>query len=347
MVEDNKKQEPAAREGADGPGKEQHAKPLLTVEQQIAHMKSKGITFELCSEEDAAEYLSFANNFLRTSAYRKLFQVQTEGEHVGDYVNLDFEHLRKLASFDRGLREVFLAACVDIEHFAKIRLLRLCEERGEDGYAIVDDFLGSLNHAERSRLVGSLRSRGSSGPAHDEYSGDLIARCQDSFPVWVLFEVVELGALVNFVLYCAARWNDEELRGDHYVLRSVKALRNACAHNSLVVNGFCASGERAGYSPERAMLSSLTEHGVPNTKSRRLKLKNLRIAQIAALLYSLDRFCERAPTHARHAARFASLRCDFERIRPLLASNSPLLSYFDFMWKLIDAWLPVGQNSCK
>lgn len=33
-------------------------KPLLTVEQQIEHLKSKGVTFELCSEEDAAEYLS-------------------------------------------------------------------------------------------------------------------------------------------------------------------------------------------------------------------------------------------------------------------------------------------------
>lgn len=32
-------------------------KPLLTVEQQMAHMKEKGIIFDLCSEEEAAKHL--------------------------------------------------------------------------------------------------------------------------------------------------------------------------------------------------------------------------------------------------------------------------------------------------
>lgn len=32
-------------------------KPLLTVEQQMAHMKEKGIIFGLCSEEEAAKHL--------------------------------------------------------------------------------------------------------------------------------------------------------------------------------------------------------------------------------------------------------------------------------------------------
>jgi hypothetical protein len=33
------------------------------------------------------------------------------------------------------MREVFLLACIDVEHFSKMRVLRLCEERHEDGYA--------------------------------------------------------------------------------------------------------------------------------------------------------------------------------------------------------------------
>lgn len=35
----------------DNAAERRHDKPLLTVEQQIAHMKAKGITFELCTEE--------------------------------------------------------------------------------------------------------------------------------------------------------------------------------------------------------------------------------------------------------------------------------------------------------
>ncbi len=32
-------------------------KPILTIEQQIEHLKQKGVAFELCSEEKAADYL--------------------------------------------------------------------------------------------------------------------------------------------------------------------------------------------------------------------------------------------------------------------------------------------------
>lgn len=33
---------------------EKHVKPLLTVEQQLVHLKAKGVTFDLCNEEEAA-----------------------------------------------------------------------------------------------------------------------------------------------------------------------------------------------------------------------------------------------------------------------------------------------------
>lgn len=32
-------------------------KPILAIEQQIEHLKQKGVAFELCSEEEAADYL--------------------------------------------------------------------------------------------------------------------------------------------------------------------------------------------------------------------------------------------------------------------------------------------------
>lgn len=47
-------------------------KPSLAVVEQIEHLKTKGVTFNLCTEEQAAEYLHTANNLLRTSSYRKL-----------------------------------------------------------------------------------------------------------------------------------------------------------------------------------------------------------------------------------------------------------------------------------
>lgn len=57
---------------------EKRAKPPLTVEQQLVHLKAKGVTFDLCNEEEAATYLSDKCQFFRVIAYRKLFD-----KHVG------------------------------------------------------------------------------------------------------------------------------------------------------------------------------------------------------------------------------------------------------------------------
>ena len=40
-------------------------KALLTTNQQIEHLKSKGVTFKLCSEKDAAEYLANHTYFFK------------------------------------------------------------------------------------------------------------------------------------------------------------------------------------------------------------------------------------------------------------------------------------------
>ena len=55
--------------------------PLFTVEQQIDHMKAKGIAFDLCTETDAAEHLRTKCQFFRAYAYRKAFpQVRRRGK---------------------------------------------------------------------------------------------------------------------------------------------------------------------------------------------------------------------------------------------------------------------------
>lgn len=318
----------------------QHPKPLLAVEQQIAHMKSKGITFDLCSEEDASEYLAQANNYLRTASYRKLFPRQVEGPHVGEYVNLDFEHLRALSRIDRRLREALLLATADVEHFAKMKVLRLSEEQGEDGYAIVMDFFASFGRDERRRMQGRLGRRGAEGEGHDMYTGDLIAHYGPVMPLWVLVEVLEFGPFLTLYKFCASRWGDESMLQEHYVLKSTKALRNACAHGACLVNGFCAGGPRADYRTNELIGSSLSERGIKNGKTRRAKLRNLRIAQIAAALYAVNALCPRESTRERNAARLDCVRDFYEQHRQLFRANDGIVSFFDFLWKLVDIWLP-------
>ena len=106
-------------------------KPALTVEQQIEHLKEKGVKFEHSSERQAADYLAHRCNFFKLASYRKLFSKYQGGEQDGRYIALDFAQLRLLASLDQQLRAALLSMTLDIEHFQKVEILGEAMERGE------------------------------------------------------------------------------------------------------------------------------------------------------------------------------------------------------------------------
>ena len=294
-------------------------KPMLTVDEQIAHLKAKGVTFDLCSEDEAADYLGCANNYLRAASYRALYPKQVEGANVGCYINLDFSHLVNLASIDRHLREALLAAAVDVEHFAKVAVLNRASAEHEDGYAIVGDYLASISHDARRRISSGFKARGGTDGRRDTYSGDLIEHYLEDCPVWVLFEICELGTFVDFYQFCAERWNDRDMLDGHYILKSVKAVRNASAHNCCIVNGIASAGEAKGFPIYEPITNALNAAGMKNSKTRRKKLGNLRIAQISALLYATKAFCSTDAALARNAERFQQAKL---RMRGKLAPVS-------------------------
>ena len=318
----------------------QQDKPLLSTTDLINHLKAKGVTFDQYGEDEAAEYLRNGNNYLRTASYRALYPKQVEGARVGQYVNLDFAHLAALSSADRLLREALLAAAIDIEHFAKVGVLGRCEDEGEDGYAIVRDYLSSLTHDARRRLHAGLRARGAEGAGHDTYSGDLIARYLDEYPVWVLLEVCEFGTFVDFYRFCAERWGDRDMLDQHYILKSVKAVRNAAAHNCCILNGLTASGDAKTFPISEPITRALNEAGMKNTKTRRKNLSNLRMAQIAAVLYSTSALCKRDSALTRNTAKFQQVKKRIEGDMPLYRTNNAAASSLAFIVKLIDIWLP-------
>ena len=57
----------------------QNRKPILTIEQQIMHLKQKGVFFELCAEAEAARILTGQDHYFRLAAYRVLFPKRVGG----------------------------------------------------------------------------------------------------------------------------------------------------------------------------------------------------------------------------------------------------------------------------
>lgn len=206
-----------------------HAKPLPTVDQQIAHMKAKGIAFKLCSEADAKAHLRTKYRFFRVYAYRKNFEKHVGGERDGQYVNLDFGQLRLLPNADRMLRDLLLPMTLDVDHFAKVRLLAAAEDAGEDGYEVMRNYLASVSECQRTYIKGELDRR-----AGSPYSDDIVRKYRDDMPLWAFCEVVSFGAFLGVMKFCAERWGDRDLLRAHYYLRLIKSARNACAHGLCV-----------------------------------------------------------------------------------------------------------------
>lgn len=216
-------------------------KPILTIEQQIEHLKQKGVAFELCSEEEAADYLRDKCNFFKLASYRKLFSKYEGGPRDGRYVDLDFGQLRLLAALDQELRHALLGMTLDIEHFQKVTLLREMEDRGEDGYAIVADYMASLTTANREYRLRELKMSGRS-----PYSSSLYAKYSGDMPAWAFLELTSFGTLIDFVRFCARRWGDRRLEASHYDLKRVKSVRNCAAHGSCLINCFAERGAARG-----------------------------------------------------------------------------------------------------
>ena len=76
-------------------------KRKLTVEEQVAHLKDKGVQFTIMDEAAAMTYLRKNSNYFKVASYRKNYQQHPGGPKMGQYVRLEFAYLVDLAKIDR------------------------------------------------------------------------------------------------------------------------------------------------------------------------------------------------------------------------------------------------------
>lgn len=309
------------------------AKALLDVPAQIAKLKSKGVTFDLCTEDEAAAYLTDRTYFFKLYAYRTLFERRVGGPRDGQYVNLDFGHLKLLASLDRTLRYALLPMTLDVEHFARVKLVREVTEReGEDGYSIVSDHLAALNHKQRNRRTGEVGAL-----SEDAYCSALVEKytLPDDMPLWVYLELVSFGSFISIYLFCAERWGDRAMREEYFQLRQSKAARNAFAHSSNVINGFANAA--SAVDTNASVMRALAEAGISH-RVRSAKMRNPRLQQIATLLYLHSQIVPEGTSRSRAQADIARLETEMRTVLAALPENDAIRSSFGFLMTLFDKW---------
>lgn len=314
------------REG-EGTASQPHARPLLDLDGQIAKLKEKGIAFELCSEDDARMHLASKCQFFRIYAYRKNFDKHEGGVLDGQYVALDFAQLKLLSNIDRTLRDALLPMTLDVEHFAKVRLLDSAAANGEDGYAVMRDYLASVGDGQRAHIERELDQRKSS-----PYCGDIVRKSRDDMPLWAFCEAVSFGAFLGILKFCAERWDDEELLRIHYCLRLSKSVRNACAHGSCIVNDLSKKEPRSWRTPD-VVTRALAACGV----GRRLRAKRLgspRMAEMCTLIYIFDRTVPKGTVRSAREKALTDLFCHFRDEVTVIPAENPVAASMAFLERL-------------
>ncbi|MCI6830514.1 MAG: Abi family protein [Clostridiales bacterium] len=311
-------------------------KPMLSVDEQIKRLMNNGIQFEKISIEGAKRYLSNNNNYFKLTSYRKNFIKDQCGRRAGKYIDLDFAYLKDLAIIDMRLRYLLLEMALDIEHYAKLKLLHEIENSTEDGYQIVADYMESLKPTDPEepdhykQLCHELsRNRG------NPYCGNMIKKYDGNYPVWVFIEVIPFGRFAYFYQFCAERLGNKHMHNESYLLLDIRMLRNACAHNNCILNDLIPT--ELEKKANLRVLSKLSEAGITKDVRKR-KMSNIRVRQITTLLYLHSEIVTSEGVHKAVAKKLHEMTRRMIEHNEYYKNNDTVRTTMEFFKKVVDCW---------
>lgn len=292
-------------------------KRMMTTNELIDHMKSKGITFNFSSEKEAYEMLTKVNYYFKLTSYRASFAKDENGK----YQNLDFAYLTDLASIDMQLRDYLFDLSLDIEHGIKVILNNLISNTPEeDGYQIVRDFR-KLHPNQYNQTLQYLQK--------NRYLQDMYKKHHDHVAVWVFLEVMTFGTLSMFVDFYLDRSKTRKIKTIHNYLKFSKNLRNACAHsNPLLVNLF--SDKEFLRKP-----SAPVQLAASNMKISNNYIQDLKVNDLVSLFY-LHRRIQSIKMSQHRYRQGKRLISRFHRHESWYADNTQLNTFFKILNNLID-----------
>lgn len=303
-------------------------KPKLTIEEQINYMKNKnGILFEITKEEDAIEFLKKNNYYFKIKSYAKNYDKYVSGKNFGKYVNLDFAYLQELSRLDMHFRKIIIKMTLDIEHFAKTKLVKDCSENElEDGYSIVREFLDKYKYIEKS--------------ISDKYNinsvcKDMIEKYGDDLAIWNIVEILSFGDFRKLYSYYYKKYPCKKSLEPYFW--SVNCLRNAAAHNSCLLNTLKSPYTITRSKQINTYVSKITSIG---RQERKKKLDNPIIHDFVVTLYVYTKIVEDGHIKKSTLEELQDLiRNRFTENKEYFNKNQIILSNYKFIKKIIEHFM--------
>lgn len=307
-------------------------KPLIKTKQQVDHLKNKGITFHYCSESAAADYLRENNNYFKLTSYRKNYEKYENPENKDKYINLDFAYLKDLAIIDMSLRYTLVQLALDIEHFTKLKLLRMIEEKEKDGYKICNDFFQEIGEDQARRLSNEILINKNS-----IYCCDLIEKYSENLPVWVFLELISFGRLINFYKFCAERFQENKMKNEVYMLLSCKEIRNAAAHSQCILNDLKLKTKNR-HNPDWKMMKEIYKIPSVSKDVAKNRMSNERVRQIVTLLYTHKSIVTSAGVLEKAHKSLYGFQERMMKNISFYDTNDLIRGTFNFLDLIIDNW---------
>ncbi|TLP91011.1 Abi family protein [Staphylococcus xylosus] len=260
----------------------------LSFKSLIFYMKFKGISFNYIDEFSAMEILEYKNYYFKLNSYVDNYPkrlVRYQNDLVERYQPVDFKNLVDLASLDMQLRYIIIKFCLDIEHSAKLKILRsITRLNDEDGYEVVGNF---FNHVKANSNIKNPYKKMLKHLKYDSYRELDYDKYEQNTPIWFLIEYLQFGDLCWFIEFLYNEYKINEFKQLSKTLRFVKNIRNKAAHNTPILNNIVSINQINGN--DKNVL--ITQYGKKLGVSKKLldkRLRNYNIHDILAMFFVYD-----------------------------------------------------------
>lgn len=218
----------------------EYTKKPLTLAEQVARLKRRGLVFD--DESEATAYLSNIS-YYRLRAYTSPFQENGEdSDHNFTRTDIHFKDIIDLYCFDRRLRSLIFNAIEKVEVAVRAKIVQVYAESSDDSHWYNDERLYRSGYEE---LIEHIEAD------VDRSNEDFIKHYKTKYdtplmpPSWMALEVVSFAKLS--LLFKSLKLDDrkEKITAQFGLkkvailenwLHAISNLRNCCAHHSRTWN---------------------------------------------------------------------------------------------------------------